>query len=92
MYKVAHDRIKQLVHTDSVIITVHAEEEMDDDEISTDDILKIMLYDEITERQKDRTTGERKYLLKGLKIGLPIETVVKISLTNKVVVITVYAI
>ena len=45
----------------------------------------------IIERQKDRATAEWKYLVKGQTIGGdPVIVVAKLSVTGKLVIITVY--
>ena len=46
----------------------------------------------ILERQPDKVTGEYKYRIRGYSLeNQLIETIVKFSLTDKVVIITVYA-
>ncbi len=42
------------------VMTIHAEEEMSDDDLSIYDIEQAILTGEILERQKDRTTAESK--------------------------------
>ncbi len=46
---------------------------------------------EITERQKDRFTEKWKYVIEGQSIaGDKVGTVTKLSLTGKLIIITVY--
>jgi len=72
-------------------MTIHAEEEMNDDELSIFDIERCVLTGEVTERQKDKETGEWKYLVKGQSVtNSKIMVVVKISPTGKLVFITTY--
>jgi hypothetical protein len=72
-------------------MTLHAEEEMSDDELTIFDVERGILTGEIVERQKEAETGEWKYLVKGQTVaGGEIVVVTKISLTGKLVIITVY--
>ena len=72
-------------------MTLHAEEEMSDDNLSIFDIERSLLTGEIVERQKDAVTGEWKYLVKGDTVaGDEMMSVAKISPTGKLVIITVY--
>jgi len=47
------------------IITLHAEEEMDNEELTILDVECCILTGEIIERQKDRITSEWKYRIRG---------------------------
>jgi hypothetical protein len=72
-------------------MTLHAEEEMDDDSLSILDVEQSIFTGEILERQKDRNTGEFKYRIRGSTLeGDSVEVVVKLGLIDKVVIITVY--
>lgn len=72
-------------------MTIHAEEEMDDEELSIFDLERAILTGDIIERQKDRETGEWKYLVRGQTIeGIDIVVVTKLSPTGKMVIITVF--
>lgn len=72
-------------------MTIHAEEEMSDDNLSIYNIEQAILIGEILERQKDRTTAESKYRIKGLSMdNNEIEIIAKLSQTGKLVIITVY--
>jgi len=73
-------------------MSVHAEEEMSNDDLTIFDVEHCILTGEIAERQRDLNTGEWKYLVKGVSItGANIHTVTKISVTGKLVFITVFA-
>ena len=64
---------------------------MGEDDILDEDIENVILRGRIVERQVDRATRERKYVLTGTNVaGEPIGVVLKMSSTGKVVVITVY--
>ena len=74
------------------VMTIHAEEEMDNDALSIFDVEQVILNGTIIERQKDRNSGEWKYIIQGRPdVGDEVVVVVKISPTNTVVIITVYA-
>ena len=57
------NKIKEKIRTRKYVMTTHAEEETDDDGLTIFDIEHCLLTGEITECQKDRETGERKYLV-----------------------------
>jgi len=72
-------------------MTLHAEEEMDDDGLSIFDIEHGILTGEILERQKDRETAEPKYRIQGKTLADDsVEIIGKTSPTGKLVIITVY--
>ena len=74
-------------------MTQHARKEMNDDRLTIFDVEHAILSGEIVERQRDHETFEPKYRIEGESIeGVPIETVVKISPTGRVVIMTVYRI
>ncbi|WP_218576675.1 DUF4258 domain-containing protein [Desulfobacter latus] len=90
-----HDRILQLmreaIRTRNYVMTLHAEEEMNDDNLTIFDVERIILSGKIIERQKDRRTAEWKYVIEGNDISKEIAVAVsKISVTGKMVIITVY--
>ncbi len=90
-----YDRIlKQMrgrIRTRQYVMTLHAEEEMDDDDLAIFDVERGILTGRIVERQKDRVTAEWKYLVEGETIaGDPVVVVGKLSVTGKLVIITVY--
>jgi hypothetical protein len=83
--------IRDKIRLRQYVMTVHAEEEMNDDELSIFDLERCLLTGEITERQKDKGTGEWKYLVEGQSVTKEkIMAVVKISPTGKLVFITTY--
>ena len=84
-------QIREKVRQRQYVMTLHAEEEMSDDNLSIFDVERSLLTGEIVERQKDAVTGEWKYLVKGDTVtGDDMVTVAKISPTGKLVIITVY--
>ena len=73
------------------MVTLHAEEEMGEDDLSIFDIERSILTENITERQKDRGKGEWKYLVRGQTIeGTDIVVVAKLGPTGKMVILTVF--
>lgn len=84
--------LRELVRTKHYVMTVHAEEEMDDDDLSIYDVENCLLSGEIVERQKDQAAAEWKYLVRGgtLDENEQIVVVVKLGPTGKLVIITVY--
>jgi len=86
-------RIQERIRTRQYVMTLHAEEEMDDDELSIFDIERCILTGEIIERQKDRDTEKWKYVIEGQSIaGNKVGTVTKLSITGKLIIITVYVV
>ena len=84
-------RMREKVRRRQYVMTYHARKEMNDDGLTIYDIERSILTGEIMERQRDRTTGERKYCIRGETIeGFDIEVLAKISPTGKLVIITVY--
>ena len=72
------------------VMTLHAEDEMDEDGLTIFDIESCLLTGTIIERQIDRKTKERKYLVRGQTVdGLNIVVVVtKFGYTGKLVITT----
>jgi len=84
--------IQEKILLQEYVITIHADEEMDNDNLMLTDVEQAILTGEIIERQKDRTTAERKYRIQGYSTdGDLIEVVVKLGLSGKIIIITVYA-
>lgn len=81
------DRIRSLEY----VVTVHAEEEMDEDDLSVLDLESAVLTGEVVERQRDRRTREWKYVVNGRGLdGTSVGVVGKLSLTGRLVIITIY--
>ena len=91
MYDRILKQMREKIRTRQYVVTLHAEEEMDDDNLSIFDIERGILTGRIIERQRDRVTVEWKYLIKGETVeGDPVVVVAKQSITGKLVIITVY--
>jgi hypothetical protein len=84
-------RMREKVRNRQYVMTLHAEEEMNDDGLTIYDVERGILTGEILERQKDGVTAEWKYRIKGQTItGGAVEVIAKLSPTGKLVIITVY--
>lgn len=84
-------RMREKVRRREYVVTAHARKEMIDDDFAIYDVERGILTGEILERQKDQITAEWKYRINGKTIsGDEIELIVKLSPTNKLVIITVY--
>ena len=84
-------RMREKVRALDYVMTIHAEEEMEDDDISILDVEHVILTGEIIERQQDQETGEWKYLIAGNTLADdPIIVVAKLALTGTLFIITVY--
>jgi hypothetical protein len=84
-------QIQAKIRTLDYVMTIHADEEMDDDGLSILDVEQVILAGQIVERQRDRNTGEWKYLINSpTDEGLNVMVVAKLSPTDTVVIITVY--
>jgi hypothetical protein len=84
-------RIQAKIRALDYVMTIHADEEMDDDNLTIFDVEQVMLRGQIIERQRDQHTGDWKYLIQGqTDDGLNVIVVAKLSPTDTVVIITVY--
>lgn len=91
MYNRILKQIREKIRTREYVMTLHAEEEMDNDGLTIFDVERAILTGEIIERQIDFQTNEHKYLIKGQTLAEnQAVAVTKISPTNKLIIITVY--
>jgi len=91
LFPVILSKFKECVRENRYIVTLHGEEEMDEDELSIYDVERAILTGTIIERQKDSEKGEWKYIVRGQTMNdSEIAVVAKLSPTNKMVIITVY--
>ena len=73
------------------MVSLHASEELEDDNLSILDLENIVLTGQIIERQRDRNTQEIKCVVSGVTLdGVAAEVVVKIGPTGRRIVITLY--
>jgi len=83
--------MREKIHTRQYVMTLHAEEEMNNDGLTIFDIERAVLTGEIVERQEDYHSGEWKYLVTGQALDSRLIIIVaKLSVTSKLVIITVY--
>ncbi len=83
--------MQEKIRTRQYVMTLHAEDEMDEDELSIFDVESIVLTGKVIERQKDVETAEWKYVLEGKTLEGSIAcTVGKIGVASKLVIITIY--
>ena len=86
------NRMREKIRKRQYVMTLHAEEEMNDDGLTIYDVERGILTGEIQERQKDKITAEWKYLINGQTISdSEVEVIAKLNPTGKLVIITVYA-
>lgn len=91
MFEQIRDKMRERIRSLEYVMTIHAEEEMENDALSIFDVENGILTGEIVERQKDRETDEWKYLVAGKNLDEDgIVVVAKLSLTDKLIIITVY--
>lgn len=84
-------RMREKVTSLQYVMTLHAEEEMNDDNLTIYDIEQAILSGEILERQKDKVTAESKYRIRGTnQDGVEVEVIAKLGVSGKLVIITVY--
>ena len=84
-------KFKECIRENRYIVTLHGEEEMDEDELSIFDVERAILTGTIIERQKDNEKEEWKYIVRGQTMDCSqMAVVAKFSPTNKMVIITVY--
>lgn len=86
-------RIRALVRAGDYVMTLHAEEEMDDDGFSVFDVEHALLSGKIVDRQTDRQSNARKYVIEGRTADntAGLVAVVRFGLGGKLVIVTVYA-
>ena len=84
--------MRERIRKRQYVMTLHAEEEMDEDGLTIYDVESVILTGEIIEQRRDRKSRERKYVVRGQTVGDD-ETavvVVKFGSTGKLVILTVY--
>ncbi len=85
------NQLRNLIRTLNYVVSTHAAEELEDDDLSILDLENIILTGQITERQRDVQTREIKHVVSGVTLdGNHAQAVAKIGLTGKLIIITVY--
>ena len=84
-------QFRHLIRTLNYVISTHAAEELEDEDLSILDLENIILTGRIKERQRDTQTREIKCVIAGITLdGAAAEAVVKIGTTGRLIVITTY--
>ncbi len=92
MYERDLSRMREKIRLRQYVMTIHADEEMDDDGLTIYDVENAILTGEVIERQKDVATSEAKFLVRGKTVsGAEVLTAVtKFGFTGNLIIITVY--
>lgn len=91
MFEKIRDKMRHLIRSLEYLMTIHGEEEMENDNLSILDVENAVLTGEIVEQQRDENTGESKYLVTGkIHDDSNLTVVAKLGVTGKLVIITVY--
>jgi hypothetical protein len=84
-------RFREKIRRRQYVMSIHAEEEMDDDGLTIRDIESSILTGRIVERQRDVRTREWKYVVVGAGLdGSSVGIVGKLSPTGRLVIMTPY--
>lgn len=84
-------RIRECVRSLNYVVSVHAAEELDDDNLTILDLENVIFTGEIIERQRDVETREVKCVIRGFTLEKQhAEIVVKIGALGSLIVITAY--
>jgi hypothetical protein len=91
MARVTIQRLRDFVRNLDYSISAHATDELEDDGLTVYDLEEIFHSGEIVERQRDRATGEAKFVIRDdTAAGKQAECVIKIGPSGRLHVITVY--
>ncbi len=92
MYDRILKQMREKVRTRQYVMTLHAEEEMDEDSLSIFDVESGILTGIIVERQRERSKQEWKYLVQGETVDgdRMVMVVSKFGYAGKLVILTVY--
>ncbi len=86
-------RIRDLVRSLNYAVSLHAAEELEDENLTILDLENVILTGQITGRQRDRQTREIKSIIRGQTIdGLEAEAIVKIGPLGALFIVTVYVV
>lgn len=85
--------LRDLVRAKNYVVSHHAADELEDDNLTILDLESIVLTGHISERQHDQNTDETKFIVNGSTLeSYQAEVVVKIGFTGSLIFITVYVI
>ena len=84
-------QFRHLIRTLNYVISTHAAEELEDENLSILDLENIILTGRIKERQRDAKTREIKCVIAGITLdGAAAEAIVKIGVIGRLIVVTAY--
>ena len=84
-------QLRRLIRTLNYVVSTHAADELEDDNLTILDLENIVLTGQIIERQRDRATHDVKCVIQGsTREGAAAQVVAKVSRSGRLVVITVY--
>jgi hypothetical protein len=87
------NRIRDLVRSLNYVVSIHAAEELEDDNLTILDLESVLLTGQIIKRQRDRLTREAKTVVRGRTLhGFEAEAIVKLGHTGTLFVITIYVV
>jgi hypothetical protein len=91
MYERVLLRMRRKVRSLEYVMTLHAEQEMEDDGLTILDVERVILTGRIVERQRDRRTAQPKCVVAGrTEGGDDVEVVGRLSVSANLVILTVY--
>lgn len=91
MFERTLGRFRSFIRSGEYLLSIHALEEMAEDDVLTEDVENVILTGSIVQRQIDRATRERKYVFLGRDLaGDPVGVVTKIGAAGQAVILTVY--
>ncbi len=91
MHDRALRRLRVLIEAGRYVFTIHALDELAEDDLLAEEAINAVLIGSIVEVQSDRGTKEKKYVINGPDhAGNPVGVVMKIGATGKAVIVTVY--
>ncbi len=91
MYERVLREMRERIRTRQYVMTLHAEEEMDDDGLTIYDVERAILTGRVIKRQRDQERGEWKYVLSGESVhGSRVGVVARLGPAGKLVIITVW--
>ena len=84
-------RVRDLVRSLNYVVSLHAAEELEDDNLTILDLENIILTGRIVERQKNRATHETRVVIRGPTLdNREAKAVAKVGPTGALYIITVY--
>ena len=84
MFVRALKQVRDLIRARQYVMTLHAEDEMTADDLAVYDVESVVLTGQIVERQKDRISGQWKYLISGQSlVGDAVTVVFKFGPTGR---------